>query len=386
LEILVSLFFVSCPLDYETELASEIKSFWFEMMDMDGLPTRAPSPEFEVLRGGLQMHADIHLGCQINFFSKIANRVLLRVEKFEARYYDQYEKGMSKVDLKKYFTGDSLKIKIEHHKSRLNHEKNIEEATLNVFKKNKYRIDENSANTLYIRIDKDVVTLSLDTSGEHLHKRGYAVYKGEAPLRETLAAYMVRKLQKHVNVDENLTIIDPFAGSGTLLFEACSAKLPNFERPYAWLQLANAPKLFKSETWKKNYRWIQKPLLPECLAFDIDDKALDNLERNQIEYQRIYNQDNLNITTQQLDSRDIRLDREFLRKSVWALCNPPYGIRLADDQAIEVLEHLESDLDGLVVIHPATWSFNFKKLKLSSAEEFRNQGLNLKMSVFVKKV
>ena len=84
----MGLFFVSCSLDFELELVTEIKSFWFEMMDLDGLPTREPWPEFEVIQGGVEIECADHLGFQINLFSKIANRVLLRIVKFEARYYE----------------------------------------------------------------------------------------------------------------------------------------------------------------------------------------------------------------------------------------------------------------------------------------------------------
>ena len=191
----MSLFFVSCPLKYENELVSELKSFWFEMIDLDGLPTRAEFPEIEMFSGGVQMNIADHLGFQINFFSKIANRVLLRINKFEARYYDQFEKGFSKVEFEKYLSENEFKIKIESHKSRLNNDKNIIEAAQNVLNKKKFTIKDQAVNTVYLRIEKDVVMVSLDTSGEHLHKRGYAGFRGEAPMRETLAAYIVRKLQ-----------------------------------------------------------------------------------------------------------------------------------------------------------------------------------------------
>ncbi len=182
----MSLFFISCPLEYENELAKELKSFWFEMIDLDGLPTRAEFPELEMIRGGIQLETSDHLGLQINFFSKIASRVLLRIFKFEARYFDQFEKGFAKVDFDKYLQTKDLKIKVESHKSRLNNDKNIIEAATNVLLKKHFKINNESLNSLYVRLEKDRVTVSLDTSGEHLHKRGYATYRGEAPLRETL--------------------------------------------------------------------------------------------------------------------------------------------------------------------------------------------------------
>ena len=381
----MSLFFVSCPLEFENELAQELKSFWFEMIDLDGLPTRAEFPELEIIRGGIQMNIADHLGFQINFFSKIASRVLLRIYKFESRYYDQFEKGFAKVELEKYLSTPDLKLKVESHKSRLNNDKNIIEAATNVLTKKKYKLNNDSLNTVFIRLEKDMVTISLDTSGDHLHKRGYATFRGEAPLRETLAAYIVKKLASRVSINKDLTIIDPFVGSGTLLFEANSYKLPNLERPFAWFNFKNAPKLFKSETWKKNYRWFENQSPPHCLGFDNDPKALLSLEKNEIEYAKIFKQSQLDITTSLQDSRDLVLDRSQLRKNVWVITNPPYGIRLADDNAQDALENLEVQVDGIIVIHPVAWRFNFSKLVLQVTEDFSNQGLNLKLSVFVKK-
>lgn len=381
----MSLFFVSCPLEYENELIKELKSFWFEMIDLDGLPTRAEFPEIETLRGGIQLEVAEHLGFQINFFSKIASRVLLRISKFEARYFDQFEKGFARVDFDKYLSTDDLKLKVESHKSRLNNDKNIIEAATNVLTKKKYKLKDDSANTVFIRIEKDIVTVSLDTSGEHLHRRGYAVYRGEAPIRETLAAYMVRKLLNFVSIDQNLTIIDPFVGSGTLLFEANSYRLPNLERAYSWFNFKNAPKLFKSETWKKNYRWFENQSTPQCLGFDLDEKAVASLEKNKTEFAKIFKQSRFDITAEVKDSRNLKLDRGQLKKSVWVVTNPPYGIRLADDNAKQVLENIEDSVDGIIVIHPVAWKFNFKKLSLVLSEDFSNQGLNLKLSVFLRK-
>lgn len=378
----MSLFFVSCPLDYENELARELKNFWFEMIDLDGLPTRAEFPELEMLRGGIQLEVADHLGFQINFFSKIASRVLLRISKFEARYFDQFEKGFAKVDLDKYLSTNDLKLKVESHKSRLNNDKNIIEAATNVLTKKKYKLTDGSTNSIFIRIDKDIVTVSLDTSGEHLHKRGYAIFRGEAPIRETLAAYIVKKLSNRVVIDQNLTIIDPFVGSGTLLFEAHSHRLPNLERAYSWFNFKNAPKLFKSETWKKNYRWFESQSVPQCLGFDLDEKAIISLDKNKAEYAKIFKQSKLDITAEVKDSRDLKLDRTGLKKSVWVITNPPYGIRLADENAKQVLENIEDSVDGIIVIHPVAWRFNFKKLALLASEDFSNQGLNLKLSVF----
>lgn len=351
------------------------------MIDLDGLPTRAPFPELEVIRGGIQLEVPEHLGFQINFFSKIASRVLLRIAKFEARYFDQFEKGFAKVEFEKYLETGEIQLKAESHKSRINNEKNIIEAATNVLKKKNFSVVSASTSLIYIRIEKDRVTISLDTSGEHLHRRGYATFRGEAPLRETLAAFLVRKLQKYSAINENLALIDPFAGSGTILFEAASLKVPNLNRPFSWLGFKNAPKLFKSESWKKNYRWIQTENQPQLVGFDILESAIANIENNKSEFEKTFGF-NPNLQAKCCDSADLDLNRQDLRPRVWIVTNPPYGIRMQDENAREIIENLESQVDGIIVIHPVAWKFRFKKMKQVLSEDFSNQGLNLKLSVF----
>lgn len=377
-------FFISCPLNYEKELSAEIKNFWFEMIDLDGQPTRAEFPELEVLQGGIELETSIHLGFQINLFSKLANRVLLRINKFEARYFDQFEKGLKKTELNAYLNPCDMSIKVESHKSRLNNEKNIIEAATNVLSQQKFKITNEASQALYIRIEKDRVMISLDTSGEHLHRRGYSSFRGEAPLRETLAAYVVAQLKKQVLLNDQLSLIDPFAGAGTLLFEASSSHLPNLERNYSWLHFKNCPKLFQSSTWKKNYRWFENVKTPDCQSYDIDEKSVQSLEKNKKDFSKVFPQCLLNLNSHIQDSHHLKIDRQNLKPHVWIVSNPPYGIRLDDDNAKSVFEKLIESVDGMVVIHPANWKFNAQKMKTVHTEDFNNQGLKLKLSTFIK--
>jgi len=382
-------FFISVQPGHEDALFKEIKNFWPQMIDLDGQPTKQPLPEPVVISGGVQLEIADHLGYQINFFSKLAGRVLLRLTSFEARYFDQLEKNLEKVDLSKTFDFEYLKkqlnVKVESHKSRLNNEKNILEAVQNVFTKKGLKISADSLQTLYIRIEKDKVMLSLDTTGEHLHRRGYSTYRGEAPLRETLAGYMIYKLNEFAGPDAGLQIVDPFAGSGTLLFEAMSVARPNLERDYSWLHFKTAPKLFKSPTWKKNYRGYSARPKVEGLAFDKDEKSIINIQKNTEDFKRIFQFEEVSLQAVATDSSSLKL-KELKKpgKQLWLVANPPYGMRLADDGARGILEKLGQEADGVLIIHPEKWKFNFKNLSLKLSEPFNNQGLALKLSLFAK--
>jgi putative N6-adenine-specific DNA methylase len=382
-------FFVSVQPGHEKALFEELKSFWFEMMDPDGLPTRAHLPEPVFLTGGIQLETGEHLGFQFNLFSKLAGRVLLRIGSFESRYFDQFEKGLSKIDLDPFldfaYLKNKINVKVESHKSRLNNEKNLIEAVQNVFKKKTVMVSEDAMQTLYIRIDKDRVTLSLDTSGEHLHRRGYSTYRGEAPLRETLAAYMISKLKEATGASSHLTLVDPFAGSGTILFEALSSNRPNLERDFTWLHFKSVPKIFKSPTWKKNYRWFSDESYIEAVAIDKDEKSVTNIKKNLEDFKKVFHLENVSVTAQVKNSADLKLE-EFKKagRALWVVTNPPYGMRLSDDGAKLILENIGDSADGVIVIHPEKWNFKFSHLKPVLVEPFNNQGLKLKLSVFKK--
>ena len=358
------------------------------MIDLDGLPTRAPLPEPLFLNGGFQIECQEYLGFQINLFSKIAGRVLLRIAGFESRYFDQFEKGLSKLELDKFLDFGHLKnllnVKIESHKSRLNNEKNLAEALQNVLTKKNIKLSDEAKQTLYIRIEKDKVTVSLDTSGEHLHRRGYSSYRGEAPLRETLAAYMIFKLREVVGSGKQMTLVDPFAGSGTLLFEFLSFNRPNLERDFSWLHFKSTAKLFKSPTWKKNYRWFGGAAKSKCLAFDKDEKSIVNIQKNEADFKRIFEFSEIDLTAKVADSSELDLKPYQSKNPLWIVANPPYGMRLADDGAKDILEKLAVHADGLLVIHPEKWNFKIPNLVMVNSEPFSNQGLKLKLSIFAK--
>ena len=386
----MSNFFVSCQLGAEDILLNEMNFFWHKMIDLDGLPTRTRPEVLSEEKGGLEIKCELYLGLQINLFSKIANRILLRVHQFEARYFDQFEKEIKKmnwtqfVDLKK-----PVKFEVDSAKSRLFHEGNLLEV-LEKTLKIKSSSDE-AAQKVFIRIFKDSVQISLDTSGEHLHKRGYRKQQGEAPMRETLAAQMIQFLTEtsrnlnlpYLQSDKNILYIDPFCGSGTLLFETRLANAINFMRSYAFENFTFLPALFKSPVWKKNYKF-KNIFNNRLLGIEIDtatfDKAINNLKNLPIEDQNhieILNQDCQDLVLQVADT-----DYKII------VTNPPYGGRLSDIKADVILQYLEEKINPhvIVVVHPKDWNFKFKNLKLSRQKAFNNQGLDLYLSYFSKHI
>lgn len=382
-------FFISCQPHLEKDLLHELESFWHQLIDLDGLPTRSrPEVVYEDI-GGIEIECETHLGFQINLFSKLANRVLWRVHHFEARYFDQFEKELKKVDLKKHFAEQKFNLNIESAKSRLFHESNLEESAHKILK-NAVKKQDDTLLSLYVRIFKDHVTLSLDTSGKHLHKRGYRQAQGEAPMRETLAAKMYNFLLKNAldgeikysPQDTKTTLLDPFCGSGTLLFEAASFFQPNLVSKYDFERFNSLPGLLKSETWKKNFK-ITNPSKTNFMGVELDAKTYTKLEANFESFKVHFPAVENNFKFIQGDSKtaDLSLLND---QSVVVIANPPYGERLKNTDAEDVLTALERipNLKGIVVVHPPSWKLNFSQLKIKQSEGFNNQGLDLKLTLF----
>ena len=390
-------FFVSCPLGFEQQLAEEMENFWHFMLDLDGLPTRETFPEIEIVKGGLEFSAPLHLGFQVNFFTHIGLRVLLRIQKFKARYFDQFEKEIKSLPLDVYLTAEkTIDFEIESTKSRLFHEKNLKESFAKALNK-KWKVvqaqktsevtkEREHSIRLYVRIFNDEVVISLDTTGAHLHFRGYRKQQGAAPLRENLAALML--LLAGLGEKNNLTVIDPFCGAGTLLFESALLGYPNLARDYAFFQFKNCPALFRSPTWSKNYRWLVPKKL-RLIGIEKDPETYAKAQANLKIFQEAHFK--INVELQCADSSKVGLGQFSgggTDTEVWLVANPPYGERLDNQDFQKVLQHFEelSSLQTLVILQPQAAKLALKNFKVSQQIPFTNQGLKLNLSIYTRTV
>ena len=381
-----SLFFVSCPLGFEKKLVQEISRFWFLLIDKDGLPTRSELPEFEIYKGGVEFSTELHLGLQVNFFTKMGLRVLLRIGKFKARYYDQFEKEIKKIKWHNYFNLEQfpeLSVQIDASKSRLNNSGNLKEAFSHALD-SKIKLKDESLNQVMIRIEDDFVEVSLNTSGEHLHFRGYRKEQGEAPLRENLAALVVDYIDTPTY--QQITVIDPFVGAGTLLFEAALKDYPVLQRDYDFLKSKYVPSLFKSDSWKKNFKHLLNRKL-NLFGVEQDVHTFEKLRNNIKTFQNLFF--DLSINIQNADSQTALLnDLKLSAQPLWIVANPPYGERLGVDKSkvLSILSRFAAELQpqGMIILHPTDWPLNFEGYRFSQKIPFSNQGLRLSLSVIVK--
>lgn len=194
------------------------------------------------------------------------------------------------------------------------------------------------------RLLKDRLTLLLDTSGEALHKRGYRKEGGPAPLRETLAAALIRLCRWH----PDRPLADPFCGSGTIPIEAALMarnQAPGLHRAFDAQGWGSLPGEIWEQAREDAFAQIRAEIEPPSIAgYDLAPEALVASRRNA---ERAGVRDLIHF--QQRAFEDFRAKGDY----GWVITNPPYGVRLEDRaEATALLRTMPGVFRRL-----ATWSF-----------------------------
>ncbi|MDF2235187.1 class I SAM-dependent RNA methyltransferase [Albimonas sp. CAU 1670] len=220
--------------------------------------------------GGVQTEGPWPEAWRANLVLRGASRVLVRFASFRAMHLAQLDKRARKLDWATILRPDvPVKVEATCRKSRIYHAgaaaqriaRAIEEelgapaafagghggqAGARDAQGAEVEADAPTEPPLRIlaRIENDLVTLSLDASGEPLHRRGHKSFVGKAPMRETLAALFLHEC----GFDPSLPLVDPMCGSGTFVLEAAeiaAGLAPGRSRPFAFERLAS----FDAEAW-----------------------------------------------------------------------------------------------------------------------------------------
>lgn len=197
--------------------------------------------------------------------------------------------------------------------------------------------------TIEVALLKDEATLTIDTSGPGLHKRGYRKLSSDAPLKETLAAAMIQLA--HWFPDR--VLMDPFCGSGTIPIEAALIGLniaPGMKRSFAAEQWPVIPKGLWQEAWEEALAVVETDRQLRIIGTDIDEKVL-SLARYHSKLAGVENQ----IHFQKLPVSDVKTKSKY----GYIICNPPYGERLGE---IKEVEKLYREM-GQVFANLDTWSY-----------------------------
>src|SRR5699024_9281102 len=252
---------------------------------------RALGYEPTVENGKVIFEASVAAIPRCNLWLRAADRVKVLVGEFKAYTFDELFEGVKALPWEHYVceTGQ-FPVSGKSHQSKLFSVSDCQAITKKAIANRlmtKHGVARKMPETgpLYkveVALLKDTATLTIDTSGVGLHKRGYRVGQGEAPLRETLAATLV--MLTNWRPDE--PFIDPFCGSGTIAIEAALIGqniAPGFNRSFAsedWSLIPNKlwDRAYEEAEDKANY---DQPL--QITGSDIDHRMIGIAKDNAIE-------------------------------------------------------------------------------------------------------
>jgi len=249
----------------------------------------------EVVEGGVSFRGNIAQLYEANLALRVASRVIVRVARFHADSFHELERRAKKIPWNEYLApGARVRFRVTCRKSRLYHSDAVAQRFADAVNARIGNVsietatdDDDSADAaptqlFIVRITHDDCVVSVDSSGELLHRRGYRLATGKAPLRETLAAAMVLAS----GWDPSLPLIDPMCGSGTIAIEAALLArgiAPGINRTFAF---QNWPS-YRKDVWQ---RLVSKgpanSTIGAILASDRDDgvlkMAIDNATRAEV--------------------------------------------------------------------------------------------------------
>ncbi len=307
--------------------------------------------EQKVETGRVLFSGDAMAICRCNLWLRCAERLLINMGQFEAGSFEELFEGtkalpwpdLLPVDAVFPVEGKSIKSKLF---SVPDCQAIVKKAIVEKMKQ-RYKVnwfaESGPRYTVEVGLLKDVATLTVDTSGPGLHKRGYRKLVGQAPLKETLAAALVSLSFWR----PNQPLIDPFCGSGTIPIEAAMKGLniaPGLGREFA----AEKWPVIEAGTWSEARSEAMGSALTdqqlEIEGYDADADAV-SLARYHARMAGLENK----IHFQQRDLAQLQTKKKY----GCVICNPPYGERLED---IQTAERLYAEM-GVVFNKLDTWSF-----------------------------
>lgn len=291
----------------------------------------------ETFNGRVEFNGSINDIIKTNLWLRCADRIFLKMGEFKAESFEELFQKTKKIKWEDLIPIDgNFQVSwISSVKSKLFSKRDcqsiIKKAIVDRLKfkhKTETLTETGSVYKIKVQINKDIVLLSVDTSGEPLHKRGYRIKNNEAPIKETLAAALIYL----TNWRGDRTIIDPTCGTGTIAIEAAlMAKnmAPGAERSF----VSEKWNIIQKESWieerDKCYS-LEKEAKCKIYASDIDVDTIEIAKKN------AYNANVDDII--EFEVKDLKSIRNYNRDEKGLLIsNPPYGIRLQEAKEAEKL-------------------------------------------------
>ncbi|HFV2850757.1 TPA: class I SAM-dependent RNA methyltransferase [Streptococcus agalactiae] len=293
----------------------------------------------QVENGRVRFHGDIETIIETNLWLRAADRIKIIVGEFPARTFEELFQGVYGLDWENYLPlGAKFPIaKAKCVKSKLHNEPSVQAISKKAVAKKLQKVfhrpegvplQENGAEfKIEVSILKDKATVMIDTTGSSLFKRGYRAEKGGAPIKENMAAAIIQLS----NWFPDKPLIDPTCGSGTFCIEAAMIGMniaPGFNRDFAfeawpWVDQSQVQKVRDEAESKANY-----DIDLDISGFDLDGRMVEIARKNAEEA-------GLGdvIKLKQMRLQDLKTDKI----NGVIISNPPYGERLLDDKAVDIL-------------------------------------------------
>ena len=331
-----------CAVGAEKILGNEIKHLGYKLI------SNAP--------GRVTFAGDDDALFRANLCLRTADRVFLQLAQYSALDFDSLFDGVYSIAWQDYLNKDSKIIvdKVRTYKSKLNSEHSIQGIVHKAIYSKLGDVwhmasmpESGEESNIRVYVDENEVFILLDLSGLPLHKRGYRVDGGIAPIRETTAAVILQEMLWR----RKTPLHDPFCGSGTFAIEATLYAFnvaPGLGRRFAMenLPFFNAKKA--NEIKQQEASLIRTDVEVRITGSDIDSKAIERSKKN-AEYACV-------MAGRALKSIGVgaHIPRPDFIQSDFAdlsapydtgllLCNPPYGERIGDsEEAIELYKNMNS--------------------------------------------
>ncbi len=293
----------------------------------------------QVENGRVRFHGDIKTIIETNLWLRAADRIKIIVGEFPARTFEELFQGVYGLDWENYLplVAKFPIAKAKCVKSKLHNEPSVQAISKKAVAKKLQKVfhrpegvplQENGAEfKIEVSILKDKATVMIDTTGSSLFKRGYRAEKGGAPIKENMAAAIIQLS----NWFPDKPLIDPTCGSGTFCIEAAMIGMniaPGFNRDFAfeawpWVDQSQVQKVRDEAESKANY-----DIDLDISGFDLDGRMVEIARKNAEEA-------GLGdvIKLKQMRLQDLKTDKI----NGVIISNPPYGERLLDDKAVDIL-------------------------------------------------
>ena len=284
--------------------------------------------------GGVAFTGPPSAGWRANLWSRTASRIWLRLAAFPASAFPALTAGAAEqIDWRAVLPGDGpVRVRAATHRSRLHHAGQIARTLEKVIQRARgvRGTTSDAVDALHVsaRIVRDLCEISVDTSGELLHRRGYRLQAGRAPMRETLAAAILRL----AGWQPEQPLVDPMCGSGTFVIEAALQALriaPGRQRDFAFGRLggfdAAAWDAILSEADAGRASQAAAPLVGADRDTELVEVARTNATRAGVDAAARFRSSELSDLTRPGDAPGL------------VVCNPPFGRRIGKRSALRPL-------------------------------------------------